>query len=71
MFVHLAGALMENFLEASTLLRHMHWYINPNENCNKYKSSLLSYLTKALTEHLLQGSIPLRHLLKAKHPFMS
>ena len=28
-------------------------------------------LTKALTEHFLQGNVPLRHLLNAKPPFMS
>ena len=28
-FLHLAGALMEHFLEGIALLRH--WYINPNE----------------------------------------
>ena len=29
------------------------------------------YLIKALTEHFLQGNVPLRHLLNAKPPFMS
>ena len=38
--LHLAGALVEHFLEGITPLRH--WYINPNEKSNKYKSSLLS-----------------------------
>ena len=37
---HLPSALMEHFLEEIALLRH--WYINPNEKRNKYKSSLLS-----------------------------
>ena len=37
---HLAGALMEHFLEVIAPLRH--WHINPNEKSNKYKSSLLS-----------------------------
>ena len=53
-FFHLAGALMEHFLEGIGPLRH--WYINPNKKSNKYKSSLLSELnTKALTlkSHLL------------------
>ena len=44
---------MEHFLEGIALLRH--WYIKPNEKSNKYKSSFLSYLTKDLTEHFLQG----------------
>ena len=44
--------------------------INPNKKSNRYKSSLLSYLTKALTEHFLQGNVPLRHLLNAKPPFI-
>ena len=39
-FLHLAGALMEHFLEGIAPLRY--WYINPNEQSNKYKSSLLS-----------------------------
>ena len=60
---------MEHFLEGIAPLRH--WYINPNEKSNKYKSSLLSYLTKALMEHFLQGNVPLRHLLYAKPQFMS
>ena len=60
---------MEHFLEVIAPLRH--WYISPNEKSNKYKSSLLSLLTKALTEHFLQGKVPLRHLLNAKPPFMS
>ena len=52
---------MEHFLEGIAPLRH--WYINPNEKGNKYKSSLLSQLTKALTEHFLQGNVPLGNLL--------
>ena len=61
---------MENFLEGIAPLRH--GYINPNEKSNKCRSSLLSYLTnKALTEHFLQGNVPLMHLLNAKPPFMS
>ena len=55
---------MEHFLEGIAWLRH--WYINPNEKSNKYKSSLLSLLTKDLTEDFLQGYVPLRHLLNAK-----
>ena len=55
---------MEYFLEEIAPLRH--WYINPNEKSNKYKYSLLSYLTKALTGHFLQGNFPLRHLLNSK-----
>ena len=39
-FLHLAGVLMENFLEGIALLRHC--YNNPNEKSNKYKPSLLS-----------------------------
>ena len=27
--------------------------------------------TKSLTEHFLQGNVPLRHLINAKNPFMS
>ena len=65
--LHLAGALMEHFLEGIALLRH--WYINPIEKSNKYKSSLMSQIIKALTEHFLLGNIPLRHLLNAKPPF--
>ena len=60
---------MEHFLEGIAPLRH--WYINPNEKINKCKSSLLSKLTKALTEHFLQGYVPLRHLLNEKPLFMS
>ena len=37
--MHLAGALMEHFLQGIAPLRH--WYINPNEMSNRYKSSLL------------------------------
>ena len=59
--LHLACTLMEHFLEG----------INPNEKSNKYKSCLLSYITKALMEHFLQGNVPLGHLLNAKPPFMS
>ena len=64
-----AGALMEHLREGIASLRH--WYINPNEKSNKYKSSLLSYLTKVLMEHFRQGNIPLRHLLNAKPLFIS
>ena len=32
-FIHLAGALMEHFLEGIAPLRH--WYINPNEKSTK------------------------------------
>ena len=38
--LHLAGALMEHFLEEIAPLRHC--YLYPNEKSNKYKSSLLS-----------------------------
>ena len=60
---------MEHFLEGIAPLRH--WYITPNEKSKKYKSSLLSKITKALTEQFLQGIIPLSHQLNAKPPFMS
>ena len=60
---------MEHFHEGIAQLRL--WYINPNEKNNKYKSSLLSELTKTLMEHVLQGNVLLRHLLDAKPPFMS
>ena len=47
-------------------------YIIPNEMSNKYKSPLLCFeITKALTEHLLQGNIPWIHLKNAKPIFMS
>ena len=59
--------LMEHFLEGISILRH--WYIDPNEKSNKYKSSLLNL--KALMEFLLQENGPLRHLLNAKPLFMS
>ena len=59
-FINLAGVLMERFLEGIAPLQH--WYINPNEKSNKYKSSLLSKLTKALTELFVQGNFSLRHL---------
>ena len=36
---HLAGALVEHFLEGIAPLGH--WYINPNKKRNKYNSSLL------------------------------
>ena len=57
--------LIEHFLKWIAPLRH--WYMNPNEKSNK--SSLLSKLTKPLTEHSLQGNIPLIPLLNAKPPF--
>ena len=57
-FLHLAGVLMENFLERIAPLRL--WYINPNVKSNKYKSALLSELSKALTEHFPQGNVTLR-----------
>ena len=60
---------MEHFHEEIALFRH--WYINPNEKSNKYKSSLLSQLTKALTEHFLQGNVRLRLQLNSKPLFMS
>ena len=44
---------MEHFLEGIAPLRH--WYINPNENRNKYKSSLPS-----LTYQSLNGALPLK-----------
>ena len=59
---------MEHFLEGVAPLRH--WYTNPNEKSNKYKSSLLNKLTKALAEHFLQVNVPLRHLLNGKPIFM-
>ena len=40
--MRLAGALMEHFLEGIAPLRH--WYINPSEKSNKYKSSLPNIL---------------------------
>ena len=55
---------MEHLLEGIAPLRH--WYINPNEKSNKYKPSLLSKLIIALTEHFLQGNVPLRYPLNAK-----
>ena len=55
---------MEHFLKIIALL--LHWYINPNEKSNKYKSSHLSWLTKALIEHVLQGNVPIRYLINAK-----
>ena len=39
-FIHLAGTFMEHYLEGIAPLRH--WYINPNEKSNKYKSPLWS-----------------------------
>ena len=57
---------MEHFLKGIAPLGH--WYINPNGKSNTFKFSLLvlSYLTKALTEHFLKGNVPLRYLLNAK-----
>ena len=60
---------MEHFIEGIAPLRY--WYINPKEKSNKYKSSLLSWLTKALKEHFLQENVPLRQLLNGKPPLMS
>ena len=60
---------MVHFLEGIAPIRF--WYISPNENSNKYKSSLLSWLIKALTECFFQGNVPLRHPLNAKLPFLS
>jgi hypothetical protein len=60
---------MEQFHEGNAPLRH--WHINPNNGKrNKYKSSLLIELTKALLQHFLLGNIPLRPLLNAKPLFM-
>ena len=53
------------------LLEGIASFINPNEESNKYKSSLLSSLTKALMEHFLQGNVPLRHLLNVETLFIS
>ena len=44
---------MEHFHEGITPLRH--WYFNPNEKSNKYKSSLLE-----LTYQSLNGALPSR-----------
>ena len=38
--INRVGVLMEHFFEGSALLKH--WYINPSEKSNKYKSSLLN-----------------------------
>ena len=48
--LHLAGALMEHFLKGIAPLRH--WYFNPNDKDNEYKSSL--------TYKNLNGVIPSR-----------
>ena len=45
---------MEHFLEGIAPLKHL--YINPNEKSNKYKSSLLNYLTY----QRLNGELPSR-----------
>ena len=55
---------MEHFLEGIDLC-----YIHPNEKSNKNKFSLLSYLTKALTERFLQRHVTLRRILNAKPQF--
>ena len=60
---------MEHFLEGIAPLRHL--YINPNEKSNKYIYSLLSKFTKALTEQVLQGNVPLKQILNEKPSFMS
>ena len=60
---------MKHFLEGIALLRH--WYINPSEKSFKYKYYIQSYLTKTLTEHLVQGNVPLRQLLNTKPQFMT
>ena len=51
------------FSFGSCLNENFHWYIKPNENSNKYKSSILSKLSKDLTEHFIQGNVPLWHHL--------
>ena len=42
-------------------------HLNPNEKSKKYKSCLLSYLTKHLSEHFLQGNTKIPN---TKPPFM-
>ena len=56
-FLHLVGALMEYFLKGSAPFRHCYMQ---SEMGNKYNSSLLSKLMKALIELFLQGNVPLR-----------
>ena len=60
---------MEHVLEGIALLRHL--YINLYKKSNKYKYSLLSQITKALSDHFLKGNVQLMHLLNAKPSFMS
>ena len=59
-FIHLSGTLMEYFHEGIVLLRQ--WYINPNEKSNN---------TNPFTRVIIQGNVPLRHLLHAKPLLMS
>ena len=50
------------FFEGITPLRH--WYINPNERINKYKFSLLCWLTNiALAEQYIQANVLLMYLI--------
>ena len=70
--IHDQNIMDEKFIRPSKTA-----YLGPEVGQNgiywafNYKYSLLSYLTKALTEHFLQGNVPLGHLLNAKPPFMS
>ena len=60
---------MEHVLEGIALLRHL--YINLYKKSNKYKYSLLSQITKALTEQFIQGNVPLRHPINEETLFLS
>ena len=51
-------ALLQHFLEEIAPLRH--WYINANENSNKYKTSILSQLKY----QCLKGALPSRKYSK-------
>ena len=53
-----AGALMEYLLEGIVPFKVLHTFY-PNEKNNTYKSSLMSYLTKSLTEGFLLENVPL------------
>ena len=54
-FLHIAGGLMEKFLEGIALL--ILWYLNPNENSNKYNSFF--WVNLSLNRVLPSKTLPL------------
>ena len=56
-----------------TVIKKSKWNISLEElllKIKKCKFSFLSQLTKALTEHCLQGNVPLKKVININHSFM-